>query len=137
MREQTCIPGVGITLVNHLSKPVILNMNTHTATKKPAETVSAMVKCLDIATAAMAFIGWTGSGMPNTTPVRIFHSPENTRVVESDIELLTARAIMSGRRVPKSPKDPDISERGFLRNVEMLFACIRRMLEKGMVLGRY
>jgi hypothetical protein len=50
----------------------------------------------------------------------MFHRPENTRVVESDIELLTARAIMSGRRVPRSPREPEISAKGDLRKVETL-----------------
>jgi hypothetical protein len=44
----------------------------------------------------------------------MFHKPEKMRVVESDIELLTARAIMRGSRVPRSPNDPEISERGDL-----------------------
>jgi hypothetical protein len=68
------------------------------------------------------FIGCTGSGIPKTTPVRIFHRPEKTKVVESDIELLTARAIMSGSRVPRSPKDPEISDKGELRKVATLLA---------------
>jgi hypothetical protein len=68
------------------------------------------------------FIGCTGSGMPNATPVRMFQSPENTKVVESEIELLTARAIMSGRRVPRSPSDPEISEIGEARKVATLLA---------------
>ena len=60
--------------------------------------------------------------MPNATPVRTFQSPENTKVVESEIELLTARAIMSGRRVPRSPSDPEISDRGEARKVATLLA---------------
>ena len=59
--------------------------------------------------------------LPKTTPVNMFHKPENTRVVDSDMELLTARAIMSGSSVPRSPREPDISDRGDLRNVETLF----------------
>ena len=65
--------------------------------------------------------------MPNTTPVNMFQSPENIRVVESEIELLTASAIMSGRSVPRSPKEPEISERGDLRKVATLLAWRRRM----------
>lgn len=122
-----------MTLVNHLNKPVILNINTHTATKNPAETVSAIVNLRAIATAAIAFIGCTGKGIPNTTPVRIFHMPEKTRVVDSDIELLTASAIMRGRSVPRSPSDPEISERGSRRKVDTLLACILRRSEKRIV----
>jgi hypothetical protein len=68
------------------------------------------------------FIGWTGNGMPNATPVVMFQMPDKTSVVDSDIELLTARAIMSGRRVPRSPSAPEISERGALRKVATLLA---------------
>jgi hypothetical protein len=67
-------------------------------------------------------MGWTGNGMPKATPVRMFQSPENTKVVESDIELLTARAIIKGRRVPRSPNDPEISDKGELRKVATLLA---------------
>jgi hypothetical protein len=70
----------------------------------------------------VTFIGCTGKGIPKATPVRIFHSPENTKVVESDIELLTARAIMSGSKVPRSPNDPEISDKGELRKVATLLA---------------
>lgn len=57
-------------------------------------------------------MGCTGSGIPNITPVSMFHNPENTSVVDSEIELLTASAIISGSRVPKSPRDPEISAKG-------------------------
>jgi hypothetical protein len=50
----------------------------------------------------------------------MFHKPEKTSVVESDIELLTAKAIMSGRRVPRSPSEPEISARGDMRKVVTL-----------------
>jgi hypothetical protein len=52
----------------------------------------------------------------------MFQVPEKTSVVDSDIELLTARAIISGRRVPRSPSAPEISERGALRKVATLLA---------------
>jgi hypothetical protein len=67
------------------------------------------------------FIGWTGRGIPKSTPVNIFHKPDKTRVVDNEIELLTARAIMRGSRVPRSPNDPEISERGNFRKVATLF----------------
>jgi hypothetical protein len=62
-------------------------------------------------------MGCTGSGIPKTTPVSMFHRPENTRVVDREIELLTARAIISGSRVPRSPREPEISATGELRKV--------------------
>jgi hypothetical protein len=77
-------------------------------------------------------MGWTGNGIPNRTPVRIFHKPENTRVVESEIELLIARAIMRGSRVPRSPNDPEISDRGDFRSVATLFVLRYLILEKSM-----
>lgn len=46
--------GVGITRVNHLSKPVTLKRKTTAEVVKPAEIVSSIVKFLEIATAAMA-----------------------------------------------------------------------------------
>lgn len=60
----------------------------------------------------------------------MFHTPENTSVVESDIELLIAKAIISGSSVPRSPRDPDISDRGDLRKVETLFECNFFILER-------
>lgn len=44
--------------------------------------------------------------MPNIAPVRIFARPENTRVVGRDIDLVNVKAIIKGRSVPRSPKDP-------------------------------
>jgi hypothetical protein len=60
--------------------------------------------------------------LPKAIPVKIFHSPLKTRVVESDIEPLTARAIISGKRVPRSPREPEISARGDFRKVATLLA---------------
>ena len=68
------------------------------------------------------FIGWTGKGIPKSTPVNTFQKPEKTRVVDNEIELLIARAIIRGSRVPRSPSDPEISDRGNFRKVATLFA---------------
>ena len=46
--------GVGITFVNHLSKPVTLKMNTTPEVVKPADIVSSTENFLAIATAAIA-----------------------------------------------------------------------------------
>lgn len=59
--------------------------------------------------------------MPKNTPVSMFQIPEKIRVLDNEMDLLTARAIMSGRRVPRSPRDPEISERGDRRKVATLF----------------
>lgn len=114
--------GVGMTCVNHRKRPLILNRRTMEEVVKPAEMVSSIVNLRAIATAAIAFMGCTGSGMPKATPVKMFQSPEKTSVVESDIELLIAKAIMSGRSVPKSPNDPEISDKGELRRTAILLA---------------
>lgn len=58
----------------------------------------------------------------------MFHSPEKTSVEDSDMELLIASAIINGRSVPRSPSDPEISERSDLRNAEKLVACFCRRL---------
>lgn len=60
--------------------------------------------------------------MPKTTPVMMLKIPEKTRVVDIDIELLTASAIIRGSRVPRSPNDPEISDSGEFRRVETLLA---------------
>lgn len=75
-------------------------------------------------------MGCTGSGMPNKTPVTIFHRPEKTRVVERDIELFIASAIINGRRVPRSPSEPEISDKGDLQRVATLLAWCRRIPSK-------
>lgn len=115
----------------------MLKMSTTMDVVKPADNVSSMVNLRAMATAAIAyhhqhfsgsgfmqftFMGCTGNGIPKNTPVNTFHRPEKTRVVDKDMELLTARVIIKGRRVPRSPSDPDISSKGELRRVATLFA---------------
>jgi hypothetical protein len=46
--------GVGITLVNHLRRPVTLKRKTTPEVVKPAEMVSSMENFCAMATAAMA-----------------------------------------------------------------------------------
>ena len=79
-----------------------------------------------MATAAMAFIGWTGKGTPNAMPVAIFAMPENTRVVEREMDPVRVSAMSRGSRVPKSPRDPDNSAKGLLRMVLRLYSLMRR-----------
>ena len=64
----------------------------------------------------------------------MFQKPENIRVAERDIDLFTAKAIVKGSKVPRSPKDPEISERGAALKVETLFAWKRRICAKVMIL---
>ena len=65
--------------------------------------------------------------MPNITPVYMFARPENTRVEGREMELERVRAIRIGRRVPRSPREPEISERGEERMVRRLCWWIRMM----------
>jgi hypothetical protein len=120
----TCMPlttGIGMILVNHCRSPVTLKKSTAMLTKRPADAVSALVRLRDIATAAMAFIGCTGRGMANTRPVMMLKHPVKMRVVESEIDSVMERAMRRGRRVPRSPREPDISCRGEERNVFRLY----------------
>lgn len=63
--------GMGMTLVNQERSPEMLKKRMQLATKIPAAAVCPAVRDLKIATAAMAFIGCTGSGMPKKAPVRM------------------------------------------------------------------
>jgi hypothetical protein len=66
------------------------------------------------------FMGWTGKGIPNTSPVTMLNIPEKTSVEPKWTDPWTARAIIRGRRVPKSPSEPEISANGARRNVDTL-----------------
>ena len=77
---------MGITRVNHFTRPVKLRKPTAAATKRPADINSSGRKDLAMATAAMAFIGCTGSGIPNIRPVKMLAMPLKTRVVDNEIE---------------------------------------------------
>lgn len=69
---------------------------------------------------SVTFMGCTGRGMPKTAPVTMLKSPEKTRVDDRSIEPCRARAIMSGSRVPRSPRAPEISATGDSRSVRRL-----------------
>jgi hypothetical protein len=69
------------------------------ATNRPADAVSAGLKERAMATAAMAFIGWTGRGMPKRRPVRMLARPEKRRVVGREMLVTAVRAMRRGRRV--------------------------------------
>lgn len=61
--------GTGTVDENNFISPVRHRRPIAPATKRPAEAVSAAVKGRAMAMAAMAFIGWTGRGMPKRVPV--------------------------------------------------------------------
>ena len=56
--------GTGTTRLSHLRVPLALSAKTAMPIVKPAAIVSCLLKFWLIATAAMAFIGCTGSGIP-------------------------------------------------------------------------
>lgn len=122
--------GTGVTLFAQLISPVILNRPTKLATTNPAAAVSSLEKLRAIATAAIAFIGCTGRGSPNVMPVRIFAAPVNSSVEGRDIEFVRTKAVMSGRRVPRSPREPDSSGKGASLRVNKLCLLIRRRCGK-------
>lgn len=104
--------GTGVTLFAHLIRPVMLKIPTRAATTRPAAAFSSIVNFRAIAIEAIAFIGCTGKGIPNATPVKTFAAPVKSKVDGSDIDPVKTSAVMRGRRVPKSPREPDNSERG-------------------------
>ena len=79
------ITGIGILRVNHLIRPVMLRKPTTPATNRPADDTCALVNFLASATAAMAFIGCTGRGMPKKTPVKMLARPAKTRVLDKEM----------------------------------------------------
>ena len=50
----------------------------------------------------------------------MFARPEKMRVEEREMVFETVRAMRMGRRVPRSPKEPEISERGWWVKVRRL-----------------
>lgn len=91
--------GTGTVDVNLFTDPVRLRNPMAVATKRPAEAVSAAVKERAMAMEAMAFIGWTGRGMPKRVPVRMLARPEMQRVVGREMLFVVVRAMRRGRRV--------------------------------------
>lgn len=63
------------------------------------------------------------------TPVIILNSPENSRVDGRLIEPCRARAIMSGSRVPRSPRAPEISAAGDSLSMRRLYRLRRTSSE--------
>lgn len=61
--------------------------------------------------------------------------PEKTRVEGREMEEVRVRAIIKGRSVPRSPREPESSERGEKRRVERLWEVIlrREVLNEDMV----
>lgn len=79
-------------------------------------------------------MGCTGKGTPKTTPVKMLARPVKTRVEGRDMEPCRARAIIRGRRVPRSPRAPDNSEKGEDLRVLRLCLATRGMSRRPMLL---
>lgn len=126
--------ATGTTRCSHASDPVSERKRTAKPIVNPAAETSSRDNFWEIAMAAMAFIGWTGRGRPKKRPVRMLARPENTRVDGREMEDVRVRAIIKGRRVPRSPREPESSARGAERRVERLWRVIRRRwVEKPML----
>ncbi len=120
--------GMGIRCVNQWISPVMLRNPMAAATKMPALAISAWLKFWARATAAMAFMGCTGKGMPKARPVSMLASPLKTSVLEREMARIWVRAMRMGRRVPRSPKAPDISVNGWREKVSRLYRWVSRMV---------
>lgn len=68
-------------------------------------------------------------------PLRILKIPVNMRVELKSIECAVARAVMIGRRVPRSPRLPDISPHGFLPSTWRLYDMDLEMRWSGWKMG--
>ncbi|KLU88837.1 hypothetical protein MAPG_07820 [Magnaporthiopsis poae ATCC 64411] len=112
--------GTGMCRVSQRRRPVRDRTRTAAETRAPAATVLWRLEPSRMAAAAMAFMGWTGRGMPKTRPVATLKKPEKTRVADSEIDRCRARAIISGSRVPRSPRAPETSASGRRRIVRTL-----------------
>jgi hypothetical protein len=123
--------GIGVTRFAQLIRPVILNSPTNPATTSPAAAFSSSVNLRAIATAAMAFMGCTGSGSPNATPVKMFAAPVKSKVDGNEIEFVSTNAVISGRSVPKSPSEPESSASGWDLMVSRLCLWTPRSRETG------
>ena len=120
------ITGIGIRSVNQFISPVMLRKPMPAATKMPALAISALLKFCARATAAMAFMGCTGRGMPKARPVSMLARPLKTSVLEREMARVWVSAMRMGRSVPMSPKEPEISVKGWREKVSMLYRWIRR-----------
>lgn len=103
----------------------------------PAAAFSSRVNLREMATAAIAFMGWTGNGMPKAMPVSMLAAPVKSNVAGREMELEMTRAVMRGKRVPRSPSEPESSARGAATKVSTLCLwAFRRRVQDNMVTTR-
>lgn len=75
--------------------------------------------------------------MPKNSPVKILAIPEKTRVLEREIVPFMDSAMAMGRKVPRSPSEPDISVMGWdLRMCRFRAEMSRKELMKDMAVAR-
>ena len=90
-------------------------------TSTPDADTSSLFMFWARATAAMLFMGWTGMGTSHARPARKLDRPAKNRAGGKEMASMRARAIVNGMKVPRSPKEPLISD-----NVRRLGKEIRR-----------
>ena len=84
-------------------------MRTIELVQIPAARICPSERCSEIATAAIAFIGWTAIGIEKINPVMILNKPAKNSAEAKSNPLVTLIPTRSGRNVPRSPSEPDIS----------------------------
>jgi len=92
-------------------KPVTPRMRIIKLVQTPAARICPRGSCSEIATVAMAFMGCTAMGMEKAIPVRMLNRPAKNRAEVKSNPLVMLIPISSGRNVPKSPSEPEISRR--------------------------
>src|SRR4030067_221918 len=85
--------------------------NTTPPMRMPAAAISPGVIPSAIATAAMAFIGCTGIGRRKRKTVTTCHSPAKKKTGAGERPHWAIYPRVSGRNVPRSPREPEISSR--------------------------
>ena len=80
-------------------------------TVAPAASICGTVSPSVRATAAIAFIGCTAIGIENVRPVMMLNNPAKNRAAAKFSPFCAAMPTNSGRKVPKSPREPAISWR--------------------------
>jgi len=72
-----------------------------------------------MATAAIAFIGWTAIGISKISPVTMLKMPAKNRADVKSRPFVTLMPTSSGINVPRSPSEPEISFRLNMARIEL------------------
>ena len=76
---------------------------------RPEAYTSFAVIPSEIATAAIAFIGCTGMGIVKMSPVNRLKAPAQKSIAEKESPVINANPRIMGRKVPRSPREPESS----------------------------